>query len=129
MTVTTDSIRDLLNRPRGLNDGTITELITIRTNEVNKVARGTLYGVSATAVTTDLKEGAIKVLVALDCLTILVDTVPSYYSESERSVNDRRYQEQIAVYRQRADEAMKMIAEAEGSSFRTKSTTSRLPSD
>lgn len=129
MTVTTDSIRDLLNRPRGLNDGTITELITIRTNEVNKVARGTLYGVSATAVTTDLKEGAIKVLVALDCLTILVDTVPSYYSESERSVNDRRYQEQIATYRQRADEAMKMIAEAEGSSFHTKSTTSRLPSD
>ena len=129
MTVTTDSIRDLLNRPRGLNDGTITELITIRTNEVNKVARGSLYGVSATAVTTDLKEGAIKVLVALDCLTILVDTVPSYYSESERSVNDRRYQEQIATYRQRADEAMKMIAEAEGSSFRTKSTTSRLPSD
>ncbi len=36
MAVTTSQIRDLLNRPRGLNEGTITEYITIRTAEVNK---------------------------------------------------------------------------------------------
>jgi hypothetical protein len=129
MTVTTDNIRDILNRPRGLNEGTITELITIRTNEVNKVARGNLYSVGTHAVSTDLKEGAIKVLVALDCLNILVDTVPSYYSESESRIQDRRFQEQIETYRQRASEAMKLITEAEGSSFRTSKTTSHLPSD
>ena len=60
MAVTTDNIRDLLNRPRGLNDATVTELITVRTNEVNKVARGSLYSVGDHVVTTDLKEGAIK---------------------------------------------------------------------
>ena len=76
MTVTTAQIRDLLNRPRGLNEGTITELITVRTNEVNKVARSsTLYSVGDHAVTTDLKEGAIKMLVCLDCLNILIDTI------------------------------------------------------
>ena len=36
MAVTTSQIRDLLNRPRGLNDGTVTEYITIRTAQVNK---------------------------------------------------------------------------------------------
>ena len=129
MAVTSDSIRDLLNRPRGLNAATITELITVRTNEVNKLARGSLYGVGDNAVTTDLKEGAIKMLVCLDCLNILIDTVPSYYSESERSVYDRRFQQQVEAFQRRADEAVKLIQEAEGSAFVVKKTTSRLPSD
>lgn len=129
MAVTTDNIRDLLNRPRGLNDATVTELITVRTNEVNKVARGSLYSVGDHVVTTDLKEGAIKMLVCLDCLNILIDTVPSYYSESERSVYDRRFQQQIEAFQRRADEALAMIREAEGSAFVVKNTTSRLPSD
>jgi len=129
MAVTSDNIRDLLNRPRGLNDATITELITVRTNEVNKSARSSLYGVGDYAVTTDLKEGAIKMLVCLDCLNILIDTVPSYYSESERSVYDRRFQQQIEAFQRRADDALKLIKESQGSAFRTKKTTSRLPSD
>ena len=59
MAITTDNIRDVLNRPRGLNENTISEMITIRTNEVNKVSRGTLYGVSTLyAVSDELKEGA-----------------------------------------------------------------------
>lgn len=129
MAVTADTIRDLLNRPRGLNEATITELITVRTNEVNKLARGSLYGVGDFAVTTDLKEGAVKMLVVLDCLNILIDTVPTYYSESERSVYDRRYQQQVEAFQRRADEAVKMIREAEGAAFGIKKTTSRLPSD
>ena len=129
MAVTTDSIRDLLNRPRGLNDGTITELITVRTNEVNKFARSNLYSVGDHAVTTDLKEGAIKMLVCLDCLNILIDTVPSYYSDSERSVYDRRFQQQVEAFQRRADQAVELIREAEGSAFVVKKTTSRLPSD
>ena len=125
MAITNDNIRDLLNRPRGLNDATITELITIRTAQVNKQARGTSYNVSS-AVDTTLKESAIKFLVALDCLNILVDTVPSYYSEDMQSVYDRRFQQQIITYQQRADEAVALIAEASGSAFATGKTTSRL---
>ena len=127
MAVTSDNIRDVLNRPRGLNEGTITEMITIRTNEVNKVARGTLYGVSASdAPSTDLKEGAIKMLVALDCLNILIDTVPSYYSEDQQSVYDRRFQQQILTFQQRADEALALIADAGNSTFATGSSKTRL---
>jgi hypothetical protein len=129
MVVSTDNIRDLLNRPRGLNDATVTEIISIRTTEVNKIARGSLYSVGDHAVSTDLKEGAIKLLCALDCLNILIDTVPSYYSESERSVYDRRFQQQIETIQRRADEAVAMIKEGEGSAFVVKKTTSRLPSD
>ena len=127
MAVTTDNIRDLLNRPRGLNEATITELITIRTAQVNKMARGSKYGVDpANAVDTTLKESAIKCLVCLDSLNILVDTVPSYYSEDMQSVYDRRFQQQIITYQQRADEAVALIAEASGSAFATGSTKTRL---
>ena len=125
MAITNDNIRDLLNRPRGLNDATITELITIRTAQVNKQARGTSYNVSS-AVDTTLKESAIKFLVCLDCLNILVDTIPSYYSEDMQSVYDRRFQQQIITYQQRADEAVALIAEASGSAFATGKTSSRL---
>jgi len=127
MAVTSNTIRAILNRPRGLNEDTITELITIRTNQVNKMARGSLYGVGDYAVTDDLKDDAVKVLVCLDCLNILVDTVPTYYSESERSVYDRRYQQQIVTYQQRADEALKLIAGNGASAFTIGNTTSRLP--
>ena len=125
MAVTNDNIRDLLNRPRGLNEATITELVTIRTAQVNKLARGTKYGVES-AVDTTLKESEIKFLVALDSLNILVDTVPSYYSEDMQSVYDRRFQQQIITFQQRADEAVALIAEASGSAFATGSTKTRL---
>jgi hypothetical protein len=125
MAVTNDNIRDLLNRPRGLNEATITELVTIRTAQINKQARGSLYGVES-VVDTTLKESAIKFLVALDCLNILVDTVPSYYSEDMQSVYDRRFQQQIITFQQRADEAVALIAEASGSAFATGSTKTRL---
>lgn len=128
MAVSTDSIRDLLNRPRGLNDGTITELITVRTAEVDKIARkADKFGVSAAnAPDTTLKESAIKMLVCLDCLTILIDTVPTYYSESERSVYDRRYQEQAKAFKDRADSFLTLIAEPNAAAFATGSTTTRL---
>lgn len=125
MAVTSDNIRDVLNRPRGLNEGTISELITIRTNEVNKVARGASYNVSS-APSTDLKEGAIKMLVALDCLNILIDTVPSYYSEDMQRVYDRRFQQQILTFQQRADEALALITDKGTATFATGSSKTRL---
>tara|TARA_R110001592_G_scaffold63720_4_gene195443 strand:+ start:8669 stop:9055 length:387 start_codon:yes stop_codon:yes gene_type:complete len=127
MAITSDNIRDVLNRPRGLNENTISEMITIRTNEVNKVSRGTLYSVPTIhAVSDELKEGAIKMLVALDCLNILIDTVPSYYSEDQQRVYDRRFQQQILTFQQRADEAMALIADAGNSTFATGSSKTRL---
>jgi len=100
-------------------------MITIRTNEVNKMARGTNYNVSS-AVDTDLKEGAIKMLVALDCLNILIDTVPTYYSEDQQSVYDRRFQQQIVTFQQRADEAVALIAEQGTATFATGSSKTCL---
>lgn len=91
------------------------------------MARGSKYGIDpANAVDTTLKESAIKCLVCLDSLNILVDTVPSYYSEDMQSVYDRRFQQQIITYQQRADEAVALIAEASGSAFATGSTKTRL---
>ena len=127
MAVTNDNIRDVLNRPRGLNEATIAELITIRTNEVNKFSRGSKYGVAA-VVSDALKDGAVKMLVCLDALNILIDTVPTYYSEEEQRVYDRRFMQQIITYQRRADEAVSLIAEASGSAFATGKTTTRLPS-
>ena len=75
MAVTSNQIRDLLNRPRGLNENTITEYITIRTAEVNKKARGSKYIDATNAVTDTLKESAIKFLVCMDCLRVLIDTI------------------------------------------------------
>jgi len=129
MAVTTTQIRDLLNRPRGLNEGTISEYITLRTNEVTKIARSsTLYGVaSANAVTTDLKEGAIKFLVCVDCLTVMIDTIPSYYTaEDEQKINDQRFREQLSFFKKRADEAVGIVAGGKGAAFYLDSTDTRV---
>ena len=127
MAVTTSQIRDLLNRPRGLNEGMITEMITIREAQVNKVARGDKYGIDDTSqVTTTLKDSATKMLVCMDCLLVLVDTVPAYYSEDEQSVYDRRFQSQIEVFEKRAQEALALISDSGISTFATGKTKTRL---
>ena len=127
MAVTTTQIRDLLNRPRGLNEQTITEYLTIRNNEVTKSARGSLYGVAAAnQVSTALKDDAVKLLVCVDCLQVLIDTVPSYYPEKKQGVIDIRFRAQLTAFKQRAVEALDQIAEVGGSAFYTKSTKTRL---
>jgi len=128
MAVTTDNIRDLLNRPRGLNEGTITEYITIRTEEVNKSARGThlLALDSANAVTTAQKESAIKFLVAADCLRVLIDTIPSYVNENERKVNDIRLSAQLRQMEKRADEMLALVSERGGTAYQGKTTKTRV---
>lgn len=127
MTVTTNQIRDLLNRPRGLNEGTISEYLTIRTAEVNKKARSsTLYGLSE-AVGNDetVKESAIKMLVACDCLRIMIDTIPSYVPEPEQRRTDIRIRAQLQNFETRANELMSAIAEAGGSAFVVANTSTR----
>lgn len=129
MAITTDNIRDLLNRPRGLNNATIEEYITIRTEEVNKKARSTEYLAtdSANAVSTAQKESAIKALVCSDCLLVLVNTVPSFYPSEEQKAIDQRFQFQLKEFRQRADELLALISGKGGTAFVIDSTNTRQP--
>lgn len=129
MAITTDNIRDLLNRPRGLNNATIEEYITIRTAEVNKKARSTEYlaADSANAISTEQKEAAIKSLVCADCLLVLVNTVPSFYPSEEQKAIDQRFQFQLKEFRQRADDLLDLISGKGGTAFVTTSTDTRQP--
>ena len=125
MAVTTAQIRDLLNRPRGLNENTISEYITIRTAEVNKKARGTLYIGSTNAVTDTLKESAIKMMVCVDCLRVLIDTLHSVVPEKEQGQQDIRFAKQLTSFEKSALEAMRAIEEKGGTAFQVDSTDAR----
>ncbi len=131
MTVSTDNIRDLLNRPRGLNNATITEYISMRTEEVNKKARSTEYlaSDSTNAVTEAQKETAIKALVCMDCLLVLVNTVATFYPLDEQKAIDQRFQEQLKSFTKRSDELLSMVAGKGGTAFVVDSTNSRQPTN
>lgn len=118
MAVTNTQIRDLLNRPKGLNEGTITEYVTIRTNQVAKLSRGDLYGVAtANQVSTALTDDATKMLVCVDCLRVLIDTMPMYVPENEFRQQDIRLQAQLGDFRKQAQASLDLIAEAGGTAF------------
>ena len=127
MAVTAAQIRDLLNRPRGLNEGTITEYITIRTAEVNKKARvADLVGVTTNAPTDALKESAIKFIVCVDCLRVLIDTIPAVVPEKEQGTSDIRFNKQLAAFEKQAEAAMAVIEEKGGTAFHTNSTDTKV---
>ncbi len=128
MAVTTAQIRDLLNRPRGLNEETITEYITIRTAEIAKKARtaGYVGTTAATAPDTTLKESAIKFNVACDCLRVLIDTVPSWVPEKEQGTQDRRFAKQLTSFERSAKEAIRAIEERGGTAFKVKATATNV---
>jgi len=128
MTVTETNIRDLLNYPKGLNSGTINAYITMRTEQVNKVARTSLYLAADTtnAVTTAQKEECIKALVCQDALVVLIDTVPSYVPEEEQRANDIRLRAQLRVMKERADQLLGAISESGGSAYVTGNTATRI---
>ncbi len=127
MAVTTTQIRDLLNRPRGLNEGTITEYLTIRTAEINKSARSsTLYGIAiANAVDDTIKESAIKFLTCVDCLRVMIDTIPSYVPENEQRQQDIRFSTQLKSFEKQAQSLLNQISEAAGSAFYVDSSSTR----
>tara|TARA_R110002012_G_scaffold62050_2_gene162994 strand:+ start:9084 stop:9473 length:390 start_codon:yes stop_codon:yes gene_type:complete len=127
MAVTTSQIRDLLNRPRGLNDGTVTEYITIRTAQVNKQVRSTLlYGLSTDSQISDtLKESAIKMMVCVDCLRVMIDTIPSYVPENEQRQQDIRFSTQLRSFEKQAQSLLDQISEAAGSAFFVDSTSTK----
>lgn len=127
MAVTTEQIRDLLNRPRGLNENTISEYLSIREAQVNKVSRDdTLYGLSdLVGVDTTVKESAIKFLVCVDCLRVMIDTIPSYVPENEQRQQDIRLQAQLRSFENQANRLLAQISEAAGSAFYSDSSDSR----
>ena len=128
MTVTTDNIRDLLNRPRGLNDATITEYISMRTEQVNKSARNNAFLAedSTNVVTTAQKESAIKALVCADCLQVMIDTIPSYVNENERKEQDIRLTAQLRGFMKRGEEMLALISEVGGTPVKFSQTKTRL---
>ena len=128
MTVTTDNIRDLLNRPRGLNEATITEYISIRTEQVNKSARNNAFLAedSPNIVTTAQKESAIKALVCSDCLQVMIDTLPSYVNESDRKEQDIRLTAQLRGFIKRGEEMLALISEVGGTAVKFSQTKTRL---
>tara|TARA_R100001463_G_scaffold80099_3_gene134525 strand:- start:960 stop:1346 length:387 start_codon:yes stop_codon:yes gene_type:complete len=128
MTVTTDNIRDLLNRPRGLNDATITEYISMRTEQVNKSARNNAFLAedSTNVVTTAQKESAIKALVCADCLQVMIDTIPSYVNENERKQQDIRLTAQMRGFIKRGEEMLALVSEVGGTAVKFSQTKTRL---
>ncbi len=128
MTVTTDNIRDLLNRPRGLNEATITEYISMRTEQVSKSARNNkfLADDSTNVVTTAQKEAAIKALVCADCLQVMIDTIPSYVNENERKEQDIRLTAQMRGFLKRGEEMLALVSEVGGTAVKFSQTKTRL---
>ena len=124
---TVNQIRDLLNRPRGLNEATIAEYTTIRTAQITRMRRSsTLYGVSETGAVTDTEcESAIKFLVCVDCLRVMIDTIPSYVPEAEQRRTDIRLGSQLKSFETQAQILLSQIAEKAGSAFVIDSSNSR----
>ena len=125
MAVTTGQIRNMLNQPRGLNNGTITEYITIRTEEITQIARSTtLYSIS-NSISDTQKESAIKFLVAIDCLRVMIDTIPSYVPENQQRANDIRLSAQLKSFEKQAERILSQIREKGGTAFAIDNTETR----
>jgi len=125
MAVTSSQIRDLLGRPQGLPEGTVTEYITMRTNEADVIARTNKYDIAtANQVTTAQKEDYIEAAVCMDVLTVLIDTLPM--DSIERKGNDTRFKTQLDAFARRAAEMRVVIAEPDAAAFATSSSATRL---
>ena len=126
MTVTTAQIRDLLNRPPNLVEGTITEYITMRTEEANKIARTNTYGIGVDhVVTTANKEEYIKAAVCSDVLTVLVNTLPHHTMMDAKEGTDDRFRRQLEHFQLRASDLRTLIAEPNAAAFAVDSSATR----
>lgn len=118
MAVTTSQIRDLLNRPPNLVEGTITEYITMRTEEANKIARTNSYGIGEDhQVTTSNKEEYIKAAVCADVLVVLVNTLPHHTMLKAKEGTDDRFRRQLEQFQLRAADLKALIAEPPAAAF------------
>lgn len=103
------------------------EYITIRSAQITRMRRSsTLYGVSAQGAVSDTEcESAIKFLVCVDCLRVMIDTIPSYVPEAEQRRTDIRLGSQLKSFENQADLLLSQIAEKGGSAFVIDSSNSR----
>tara|TARA_R110002020_G_scaffold356662_1_gene569176 strand:- start:929 stop:1411 length:483 start_codon:yes stop_codon:yes gene_type:complete len=126
--ITVNTIRDLLNRPRGLNSGTIIEYVNMRNTQINKKSRKANYvGVDSTnAPTTADIETAIKLVVCVDCLRVLIDTIPAVVPEKEQGISDVRFNKQLLSFENQAEDALAVIVEKGGTAFYVKGTSSKV---
>ena len=126
MTVTSSQIRDLLNRPANLVEGAITEYITMRTQEADKIARTNSYGIGvANVVTTANKEEYIKAAVCADVLVILINTLPAHTMPEARQGTDDRFRRQLEQFQLRAADLKALIAEPNAAAFVVDSSATR----
>ena len=126
MTVTTSQIRDLLNRPPNLVEGTITEYINMRTIEADKIARTNSYDIATdNQVTTAQKEEFIKAAVCADVLSVLVNTLPGLTMPDARQGTDDRFRRQLEQFQLRAADLRAMIAEPSAAAFVVDSSATR----
>ena len=129
MAVTETQVRALLNFPRGLLKETVEEYISMRTEEVTKKARGQLFGVTSdNAVASTMVDQAIKMLCAADCLSVMVDTIPTYYPKQEQGYQEQRFRHQMKDFRDRANELLKTVSEKGGTAFYVGKTNTRQDS-
>tara|TARA_B100001245_G_C22686845_1_gene335368 strand:- start:153 stop:623 length:471 start_codon:yes stop_codon:yes gene_type:complete len=126
--ITVNSIRALLNHPRGLNSGTIIEYVNLRNTQIAKKSRkGNYVGVDSTnAPTTAEIETAIKLVVCVDCLRVLIDTIPAVVPEKERGTQDIRFNKQMASFEVQADDALGVIEEKGATAFYRKATAAKV---
>tara|TARA_R100001440_G_scaffold5671_1_gene12070 strand:+ start:561 stop:947 length:387 start_codon:yes stop_codon:yes gene_type:complete len=126
MVVTTSQIRDLLNRPPNLVEGAITEYINMRTEEANKIARTSSYGIGTDhQVTTANKEEYIKAAVCADVLVILINTLPGLTMPEARQGTDDRFRRQLEQFQMRANDFKALIAEPNAAAFAVDSSNTR----
>lgn len=118
MAVTNSQIRDLLNRPPNLVEGTITEYVTMRTAEADKIARTNSYGIGEDhQVTTAQKEEYIKAAVCADVLAVLINTIPHHTMDGTRTGSDDRFRRQLEQFQMRAADLKALIAEPPAAAF------------
>ena len=126
--ITVNSIRSLLNHPRGLNSGTIIEYVNLRNTQIAKKSRKSNYvGVDATnAPTTAEIETAVKMVVCVDCLRVLVDTIPAVVPEKEQGTQDIRFNKQLTSFEKQAEDALRVIEERGATAFYKKATAAKV---
>ena len=85
-----------------------------------------MVGVTTNAPTDALKESAIKFIVCVDCLRVLIDTIPAVVPEKEQGTSDIRFNKQLASFEKQAEAAMAVIEEKGGTAFHTNSTDTKV---
>jgi hypothetical protein len=59
--------------------------------------------------TTAEVETAVKLQVCVDCLRVLIDTIPAVVPEKEQGVSDIRFNKQLASFEKQAADALAVI--------------------